>query len=710
MEITTETLEQPDLEVKFCSVTELSPIVRNDLNHLKTRFNSITISGYDSTSNRDRNGCTFEENVAKCLKPPTCIKFVDPKIGAGNILPENITEFPDIEAIDISECGLIEIPPALLHMKQLKVLNISGNHIHSLPDDWGHLDLITLDISHTVLSEVNHSIKCQNSLEVLVMENCNLKDFPCHVLQLSKLRCLVLDNNPIGKLELDPLQPNSLQSISLKSCMIPEFDGSWLPNAQEIDVGNNSIQHFPAHLNRDITVLKLHGNPLDTIPEELSLLHNLAKLDISSCELNEFPWPVIKLKRLMSLDISNNFIHSIPEEITKMQLKTFCLGKNPLDVFPTFLDQLTDLKKTDLSSCFLEQIPHVICSFKNLTKVNLRDNCITELPDQFCQLNLEKLNVADNPLNQLPESFRNFVNLKDLDLSSINFGEIPSQILDLANIERLTVKNNALENLPESWEKCINIKHLELSENLLRTLPESASQLQVLEELHLKSCCLSEFPNVLLNLSALHTLNMQENLITELPDNFQSLDVKSLNLRSNLISHLPDSLSTQSRLQEIDVSSNRLTEFPSVTFKLRNLKNLILDDNYISELPQKWNGLHLVKLSLGRNPLVKIDNSPLNEIKYIVSLSLTSCLLHNIPTYFSLFSEMSKLDLSENNLTANDITVFPPNLTRLVLDNNPLIAVPESVQQNLKLNHLSLESCALTELPTFLVSLNDLNI
>ena len=471
---------------------------------------------------------------------------------------------------------------------------------------------------------------------------------------------------------------------------------------QEIDVGFNSIQHFPANLSRDITVLRLPGNPLGTIPEELSLLENLTELNVSFCELKEFPLPILKLKKLEHLDISRNSIHNIPEEITKLQLKMFHFGRNPLDKFPKFLGQFPALEKTHLSSCFLEKIPPVICGLKNLTEISLCDNCITELPVNVCHLNLEKLDVADNPIDQLPESFLNFVNLKNLDLSSTNLEEIPSQVLDLSKIQRLAVKNNALENLPESWKKCINIKRLDLSENLLRALPESISQLQVLEELNLKSCCLSEFPNVLLHLSALQTLNMEDNLITELPANFQSLNIKNLNLRSNLLSHLPNSISTQSRLEYIDLSLNRLTEFPTVILMLPNIKNLILDDNYISELPQKWKGLHLVKLSLSRNPLVKIDNSPLHELKYTVSLSLKSCLLHKIPTYFSLFSEMLMLDLSDNNLRANAINALPPNLTRLVLDNNPLIAVPESVQQNLKLNHLSLESCALTDLPTFI--------
>ena len=482
---------------------------------------------------------------------------------------------------------------------------------------------------------------------------------------------------------------------------------------QDIYVGNNSIQDFPDDLNRDMTVLKLYGNQLNTIPAYVSLLKNLYDLDVSFCELKEFPSPILELKRLEYLDISNNFIRSIPQDITRLQLKKFHLGKNPLDEFPKFLCQFSALEKTDLSSCFLERIPPIIFGLKNLTEINLRDNCITNLPEQVCQLNLKKLNVADNPLKELPESFQNFVNMEDLDISFTNLEEIPSQILYLNNIKCLAVKNNALENLPENWEKCMNIQSLDLSENHFRTLPSSISQLQILENLNLKSCCLSEFPSALLHLATLETLNLEENLITELPSNFHSLNVKSLNIRNNILSYLPDSLCSQSKLQIIDVSSNRLTEFPPVIFKLHNIKHIGLGGNFITKLPEAWEGLHIVTLSLDRNPLVNIGNSPLNELKYIVSLSLQNCLQKEIPAYFSTFSRMSKLDISDNNITANAIIALPPNLKRLVLDNNPLGSVPESAQEVVKLNHLSLDSCNLTNVPSFIClfkELQNLNI
>ena len=473
--------------------TEDSPIERKDLKDLSKRFNQMTISGYDCVTDLDNNGMTFEENIQNCVTHPTCIKFIDPKKKRGGILPRTLPNFAAIEAVDISECGLREIPSVLLQMKQLKVLKASANHIHSLPEQWDHLDLRALDISENVFDEVSVMINCLENLEILVIANCNLKKFPDNVLQLKELRCLVLDNNPLGPVNFEIPQSNSLQSISLRGCFIPEMFAPQLSSLRHIDIRSNSIQAFPVYLSRKINVLKLSGNKIDTVPEEISLLQNLTDLKVSSCGIKQFPRAVLTLKTLQSLDISNNLIRNIPEDILKLKLRKLCIGGNPLDEFPTFIDELSDLEEIGLSSSFLEKIPYVTGKLK-LKKLKVNDNCIEEFPESLSQQNLEKLEIYDNPIKGLPDSFRHALKLRCLDISSTDLQEIPQQIFHLHHLEQFTMTNCALESLPDDLQKCVNISYLDLSENPLGALPPSILQLRKLEKLFLKSCCLSDFP------------------------------------------------------------------------------------------------------------------------------------------------------------------------------------------------------------------------
>ena len=204
----------------------------------------------------------------------------------------------------------------------------------------------------------------------------------------------------------------------------------------------------------------------------------------------------------------------------------------------------------------------------------------------------------------------------------------------------------------------------------------------------------------MLQIHGLHTLNLEQNLITELPKNFESMNLKSLNVRNNLLQCLPDSLSSNTRLSELYVSGNKITEFPSVIYKLHYLRVLSLDDNFISVLPNNWYGSDIFVLSLKNNPLEKIDYI-LDDLYYIVYLYLNNCLLTEIPTSFASLIRMSTLDISDNNITSTNIKELPPNLTSLTLDNNPLGTLPVSVQRLTKLNQLSLSSCCLKELPPF---------
>ena len=681
-------------------------IHRYDMKDLSKRFNQINVSGYDCFTDLDNSGQTFEEIIQKCT-PSTCIKFIDPKIKEVDMLPKTLPKFAAIEAVDISECGLREIPPILLQMKQLKVLKASDNHIHSLPEKWNHLDLIAIDLSENNFDEISLTINCLENLEILMMTKCNLKKFPDHLLQLKKMCCLVLDNNPLGPVNFEILQSNSLQSISLRGCFIPEMFAPQLSSLRYIDIRSNSIQVFPVDLNRKLNVLKLSGNEIDIIPEELSLLKNLTELEMSSCEIKQFPRVVLTLETLQSLDISNNFIHNIPEDILKLKLRKLCIGGNPLDEFPTFIDELSDLDEIDLSSSFLEKIPYDIDKLTKLKKLKVNDNCVEAFPESLCQKNLEKLEINENPLKRLPDSFRHALKLRCLDISSTDLQEIPPQIFHLYNLERFTMTNCALESLPDDWQKCLNISHLDLSENPLVTLPKSILQLSKLEKLILKSCCLSDFPEILLQVHGLHTLNLEQNLIAELPKNFGSMNLKTLNVRNNLLQHLPDSLSTNTRLSELNISANKLKKFPPVIFKLQNLKVLSLDDNFISVLPNNWCGLDIFSLSVKNNPLEKIDYI-FDDLHYIVDLHLNNCLLTEIPTSFSALVRMSVLEFSDNNITSTIIKELPPNLISLNLDRNSLGTLPDSLQRLTKLNRLSLSHCSLKEIPTFLGSLNRL--
>ena len=691
----------------FIKIMDSFHLYREDMKDLSNFFTQITITGYDFETGLDINGCTFEKVWKKCDVLPSCIKFTDTKQYTGEILPKELVNLPDIVAIDISECGIREIPKVLLQINQLRVLKATDNHISSLPENWFNIDLVALDISKNPICEVNSSIAQLSKLQVLLMADCNLKDFPHHTLQLKILKVLVLDDNPIGLIDEPKHLLDNMQSLSLENCLLPDISGWKLQNLRHLNASKNSIQCFPTQLGKHITELKLNNNQLDIIPDEVSLLQNLATLEVSNCRLKEFPASVVTLKNIKCLDISTNFIHTIPDDIVKLDLTKLLIGGNPLDEFPEFLDNLLNLEMIDLSSCFLEHFPFRTLRLQKLTKIIIDDNCLAEIPDDICQLELTKISMKGNPLNKLPDSFHAMEQLCNIDFSSTNINEIPRQILNLGNLRVLDMRNNAIEQLPNDWNKCVNITCLDLSENPLFTIPASFGQLQKVEILKLESCCLSEFPEVLLQLQSLQDLDLGHNLLSSLPDKFDKLHLKRLNLQDNLFRSLPQALGNHSKLQYLNLSSCRFNEWPPVISKLRNLKDLYMSGNLIHTLPRDLKSCDVLTLSLGCNPLENLTES-LEELKGVVKLFLTNCLLRKIPAYFETFTRMSKLDISSNYIPSAGITKLPPHLMDLHVGFNPLDKLPETLWHVSKLTHLSARSCGLTEISTTIGNLRRL--
>ena len=155
------------------------------------------------------------------------------------------------------------------------------------------------------------------------------------------------------------------------------------------------------------------------------------------------------------------------------------------------------------------------------------------------------------------------------------------------------------------------------------------------------------------------------------------------------------------------MSSNRITKFPPVIFKLHNLKHLKMSDNLISSLPQNWQDLDIVTLSLKNNPIMSIDNL-FHELQSVVNLNLQKCLLQEIPGNISSAVRLTTFDISDNKLKSSGIKTLPSNVINLTFDNNPLGSLSDSIQHLKKLNTLSAQGCGLKDLKTVTCTLKRL--
>ncbi|KAF2319624.1 hypothetical protein GH714_017674 [Hevea brasiliensis] len=387
----------------------------------------------------------------------------------------------------------------------------------------------------------------------------------------------------------------------------------------------------------------------------LKMLPNLTFVHLSSCSLNAST----------SLLSFGNF----------SSLAYIDLSSNNLYMFPFWLVNISSLISVDLSFNELQgSIPLGFSQLPNLQFLQIHKNYLTGSCHQLFHGSWKKLQViqlGDNFIHgKLPASIVNLTSLTYLALPNNNIkGEIPSSIGKLCNLKLFDFSLNSLTgSLPEilgGTENCLYrnpfpiLQSIQLSYNHLEgKLPNWLGQLENLVELFLDHNFFYGSVPSFRALRHLTTIRLDNN---ELNGTLQCglgqlsklsyLDVSS----NHLIGSLPESLGQLSELFFLDVSFNCLSGVVTESHfsKLNNLKVLSLSSNsLIFNLSSNWtppfqiNGLQISSCYLGSFPIW------LKSQRGITYLDFSNASIsYSIPSWFwDISGSLSFLNFSSNKL------------------------------------------------------------
>jgi len=162
-------------------------------------------------------------------------------------------------------CGLTEFPDELFDLADsLETLDLSGNRLSSLPDDFG---------------------------------------------RFAKLRILFLSNNHFQVLPAAVSTCPALSMIGFKANHIREIPEGALPeNLRWLILTDNRLEKLPASIGRlgQLQKLMLAGNRLKTLPPEMQQCGSLELLRISANRLETLPEWLVQLPRLSWLAFAGN--------------------------------------------------------------------------------------------------------------------------------------------------------------------------------------------------------------------------------------------------------------------------------------------------------------------------------------------------------------------------------------------------------------------
>jgi len=390
-----------------------------------------------------------------------------------------------------------------------------------------------------------------------------------------------------------------------------------------------------------------------------------------------------------------------------------------------------DPSKTTLSfrNRNIKELPFQIPPNHPIESIDLSNNQIISLPYGLISLRIIDLscNGVDFMSKKIVNSLVSYTGLIELKLSYNNIIYIPEEISSLKHLQVLNLNNNQIANINLSLPNLIS---LDLSCNKLSNFNCSFTSLKTL------NLNFNYLKKVDFSSESLTHLTLSGNDITELCQTsvFPSLQV--LNLSHNRISYLPPLIDIVPNLLQLSISNNLLQTIPvhlpkSLTAfaapfnyltsvgheisELNGLSVLVLNNNFINEIPKLPSSIDYIRLDHNRiRRLHQLNNSVLKTLQ--VCCNDLSCIPAFSNTYINVLtimnnpiSEISIASLSQSlirlDLSHCSIKSIPPalfsftQLKYLILTNNQISEIPDSIEQSSLLS-LVINENPIDHLPT----------
>ncbi|ORX85413.1 L domain-like protein, partial [Anaeromyces robustus] len=530
------------------------------------------------------------------------------KQGYINISNRNLSEIPDyvFNPDDVFEVENINYDfnrntdnDDWWDITELKKLNIANNNIEVISPKIGQMEtLVHLNFCDNKLASLPDEIQNLKLVTSIHLERNNFTFIPSPLFELENLVELFLFNN---KLSGD----------------LNEYDFYRLSNLEVLDLSENLIENVGDCFsqNKKLRKLQLSHNKIKEITS-LDLKH-CKELELSHNELVSIFTEKQSFPKLQRLDLRNNKLQFIGEQVSCPELKELYLTSNRLSSLGSLLKSATNLNILDIYGNVFKEVPKDILNLKDITRLDLGNNDISELPPRLGLLkNIKFLRFEGNmikgikatktsdilatlknriPINELNElqGFYLFFNMN----SNINNKKIPPPSSSLSSSSMKKIEINVSE-------QDLNIRNLNLSSKELVNLDQyDFNSLQFNpESINLSKNLLITVPNsLILFSSSLTSLTLDFNKITSFPERFVLPNLLKLSMTHNLLKEFPENTDPSHfpKLLELNLSYNNIQKLPSTTIPFPALETLIISKNRIEaiENPEVFGQLSILDLS-----------------------------------------------------------------------------------------------------------------
>ena len=372
-------------------------------------------------------------------------------------------EIPDYEdAFRCSETEMLEFFKVPITRKLKK--HVEEDYLSAFDETCEHIKINRKNI-RTILPE----IKKFKKLKILEMRGNRISSLPKELLELPCLEELDLSSNKFTTIPPEIKELKQLKRLNISFMRLKQLPDELmeLPNLTALNISQNELNGLPEHIGKLKKLEKLNAsdNKIPLLPDSFCELTSLREFVMIRAELEKLPEQFGNLTALEGLRVERNKITSLPESFSQLrkirELDLGMSGNEGFSEFPKVLLALEELEKLSFGFlCSYTHLPEDIHRMKSLRKLDLHcSKKLESLPDSICELsNLEELNVESTLLRSLPEQIGKLQKLKSLDIGQTHILKLPESILELTGLEMQTDKGILKMKGPETkayFEKII---------------------------------------------------------------------------------------------------------------------------------------------------------------------------------------------------------------------------------------------------------------
>lgn len=285
--------------------------------------------------------------VAAALAPPSSLE-VQARISAA----------ASTGRLDLSNCGLEEVPSQVFSLTGLVDLSLAGNNITQIQEDIEKLtNLRRLGLAGNWLSGLPANIGKLKHLEGLWVQGNLIDRLPEEIGCLLKLRTFALAGNMLKAVPDSISGLINLQVLSISGNKLDQiiWDIGKLASLKVLALNGNYLRSLPPSLQSLVFLedLWLQGNQIESLPIDLSGMRSLKQLSVADNHLSYLPESIEEVGCLKSLWLYGNKIMKVPVSVCNLkQLQNIWLEGNPLDAkhIPNSLQSCSHLKAFGVDS------------------------------------------------------------------------------------------------------------------------------------------------------------------------------------------------------------------------------------------------------------------------------------------------------------------------------------------------------------------------